>query len=95
MVRDLSLLLHEQHHMATILTFLRMCTYVSALAKNHAGINKESINLCCKLIDAMVHDIPFLLREHHMVTILTFLRTCTFVSALAKTHTGCLLQMKY
>ena len=70
--------------MAAILTFSRTCTFVSALAKNHTRFNKESINLCWKLIDAMVRELCLLLRDLHVAAILTFSRTCTFVSALPR-----------
>ena len=40
MVRDLYLLC--EHHMATILTFLCMCTFASALAKNHTGFLSQN-----------------------------------------------------
>ena len=87
MVCELCFLLRE-HHMVTILTHMY---FVSALAKNHTGFNKESIKLCWKLIDAIFRELCLLLlHDHHMVIILTFLlRMCTFVSALAKKHTCC------
>ena len=47
-------------------------------------------NLYWKVIDAMVCELCHFLREHHVATILTFHTQvyCTFVSALAKNHTG-------
>ena len=82
------------NYAAIILTFSRMITFVSALAKNHTRFNEELINLCWKLIDTMIHELC-LLCDLDVMAILIFSCTCTFVSALAKNHRSCLLQMKY